>query len=47
MNQTIKDFLKEIGYDESIIDEDQLKRVDEWLRYNGYVKKKNGSSICY
>ena len=42
MNQTIKDFLKEIEYDESIIDKDQLKRVDEWLKwYKGKTKYHN------
>lgn len=42
MNQTIKDFLKEIGYDESIIDKDQLKRADEWLKwYKGKTKYHN------
>ncbi len=40
MEQVVKDFLREIGYSENIIDNEQEKRVSNWLRwYKGKPKE--------
>ena len=39
MEQVVKDFLKEIGYSEDVIDSEQENRVSKWLMwYNGKTK---------
>lgn len=52
MEKVVTDFLKEIGYESSIIDEEQEKRVKEWLcwykgktKYHNY-KVYNGQKYC-
>lgn len=35
MEQIVKDFIKELGYSENIIDTDHEKRVDGWLKWLG------------
>lgn len=39
MEKVIKDFIEELGYDPSVIDEEQEKRVNDWLKwYKGKTK---------
>ena len=33
MEKVIKDFIENLGYDSSVIDEDQEKRVNNWLKW--------------
>lgn len=52
MEKVVTDFLKELGYESSVIDEEQEKRVKEWLcwyggktKYHNY-KVYNGKKYC-
>lgn len=52
MEKIVTDFLKELGYESNIIDEEQEKRVKEWLswyggktKYHNY-KIYNGKKLC-
>ena len=45
MEKVVTDFLEELGYDSSVVDEDQEKRVNEWLTWFGGKTKQHNYRV--